>query len=142
MVSRSIEMLSDEDCYALGATMRVGRFVFVDGDGPIALPVNFALVGPDVIFRIETGSGLRRGVGTQASFEIDRIESAEHLGWSVLLRGQAEEVALDEVPDLLQRAGAQFPQPWAAGTHNLWVRLRVRSVTGCRLSAQYFSLVF
>ena len=135
MSSRVVDVLSTEQCHALLVGGGVGRFVYVDEVGPIALPVNYAVVADDILFRIEAASVLRLGVDHQVAFEVDQIDSDEHSGWSVLLRGQAREVPLEEVPSLLEVAGEGFPKPWAAGIHNVWVRIQVQTVSGRRLLA-------
>jgi nitroimidazol reductase NimA-like FMN-containing flavoprotein (pyridoxamine 5'-phosphate oxidase superfamily) len=137
MTTRKIDVLSTEDIYARLASAQVGRLVYMDEEGPAAIPVNFAVLDRDIVFRSETGSGHRHIVSQPVAFEVDDIDEQDNSAWSVLLRGQAHEVPIDEVPRLLALTGSRFPKPWAAGVHNVWFRLEVRSVSGRGLTAAY-----
>lgn len=137
MTARTIDVIPTDECYLLLDSATVGRIAFVDQDGPVAIPVNFAVVDGDIVFRTEATSGLRTGVDHQVGFEADRIDPEAHSGWSVLARGFAYEVPAEEVPEMLAGLRERFPRPWAAGVHNTWVRIEVQAVTGRRLSSPH-----
>src|SRR5437879_4978099 len=46
-----LEVVSAEECRAYLDTHGIGRFVFVDVRGPVAVPVNYRMLGDDVVFR-------------------------------------------------------------------------------------------
>jgi nitroimidazol reductase NimA-like FMN-containing flavoprotein (pyridoxamine 5'-phosphate oxidase superfamily) len=142
MTTRKIDVLSAEDSYERLASAQVGRLVYVDEVGPAAIPVNFAVLDRDIVFRSETSSGHQHIVSQPVGFEVDDIDEQESSGWSVLVRGRAHEVPIDEVPRLLALTGSRFPKPWAAGVHNVWFRLEVQSVSGRRLTAAYTEPAF
>jgi uncharacterized protein len=142
MTQRAIETLSEEECYDLLASETIGRFVFQDAEGLAALPVNYGVAGKQIVFRTDVGSHMREVLGGAVAFEVDHAEHDSGKGWSVLLRGTAEELALEDVHELLQRTHATVPHPWAEGVHNIWLAVTPGKVTGRRLAARYFSPVF
>jgi len=141
VTQRKVEELSRDECLALLPGEKVGRLVFVDSDGPAAVPVNYALAGERIVFRVELHSHLREAVGSPVAFEVDHTEADARSGWSVLLRGSAVEVDLDDVPDLL-REMSEPPRPWAEGIHSVWVAVTAEKVTGRLLSSPFVGEVF
>jgi nitroimidazol reductase NimA-like FMN-containing flavoprotein (pyridoxamine 5'-phosphate oxidase superfamily) len=139
MTQRELETLTSEECYDLLACARVGRLVYIDTEGPIALPVNFALASGAILIRIKAGSKSAATRLPVVGFEIDAIDSDSGAGWSVLLRGPAEELAPESVPELIHAAGGAFPRPWAEGIHNGWLRITPLSISGRRLRAEALS---
>jgi len=134
-MQRKIEELTTEECTTLLGQESVGRLAFVDPDGPVAIPVNFGLAGTLIIFRLEPDSHLRDAVDAPVAFEVDHTDPDTGSGWSVLVRGDADEVDLDHVPDLLRRMAGP-PRPWADGVHSVWVKISPRRVTGRRLTTR------
>ena len=141
MTQRKIDELSRDECLALLPEEAVGRLVYVDAEGPVAVPVNHALAGDQIVFRVEGGSHLREAVGAPVAFEVDHTEPDARSGWSVLVRGTATEVELEDVPDLLKRMSAP-PRPWAEGIHSVWVEITAHKVTGRRLSSPFTGDIF
>jgi len=142
MTQRELEVLTVEECYALLKTAAVGRLVYQDVLGPVAVPVNFALAGRDVVFRVEGGAKRAAMEQPILAFEVDLVDSHQHAGWSVLLRGKGRELPVEEVPQLLRDLHGQFPRPWATGVHNVWLQLTPTVVTGRLLGAEHSVLVF
>ncbi len=142
MTQRALEELSRPECFVLLAAGRVGRLVYVDEQGPVAIPVNYALAGEDIVFRVEQGTKRLALEQPVVAFEVDHIDEAAHSAWSVIVRGSAREVDLDRVPKLLREMGGHPPAPWALGVHNVWVRVVANQVTGRRLGAPGSSTVF
>ena len=133
MAQRVLETLSIEQCYELLAGGRVGRLVYQDDLGPLAVPINYAMNGRDVVFRV--GGGAKRAATQQPllAFEVDDVDAEEHSGWSVIVRGPGTEIELDHVPALLREMHGTFPTPWAQGVHNVWIRIVPETITGRRL---------
>ena len=132
MRQKRLSPLTATECFALLNDDEVGRLIFVDDIGPAALPVNYAIDGESVVFRIEHSSkqfALERAL----AFEVDKIDRSLHSGWSVLVRGTAQELAMDEVAALVRRVTTAFPRPWAEGVHSVWMKLTPTDVTGRRL---------
>lgn len=122
--------LSTEQCFDLLATQQVGRVVFSDDHGPVALPVNFVVQDRTVLLRTEPGNTLARHLSESATcaFEVDEIDPALHTGWSVLVRGSASVVRhLSPAPH------ARWPGPWAPGERHLLLRISPDELSGRRL---------
>jgi nitroimidazol reductase NimA-like FMN-containing flavoprotein (pyridoxamine 5'-phosphate oxidase superfamily) len=127
---RLTELLEDE-CLELLTVKQVGRLAYADQDGPVVVPVNYVLHDRSVLFRTSPHSLLGRNVSNAVvAFEVDDIDDVTESGWSVLVRGRAEYLDVDDLPTSDRR-----PAPWADGGRNLNVRIRPRSVTGRRLLA-------
>jgi transcriptional regulator with XRE-family HTH domain len=111
----------------------VGRIVFVGEEGPTALPVSFALLDGDVVFRTSEQGAIARALepeGVSVGFEVDHIDDALHEGWSVLVHGRAERI-LDDAG--LERARALGIEPWSGAERNVYVRVTAGSITGRRI---------
>ena len=125
----TLTRLSAEECIALIAPGGVGRMLFVEpGRGPVAMPVNYRMDGADVVFRTGAGTGIvgsiRQG---PVSFDVDHLDEALGEGWSVLVTGTASVI---NDPSELERAAGLGVEVWAGGDRPVYVRLRVRQVTG------------
>jgi nitroimidazol reductase NimA-like FMN-containing flavoprotein (pyridoxamine 5'-phosphate oxidase superfamily) len=142
MAQRDLEILSTDECYELLAGSRVGRLVYQDELGPLAVPINYAMSGHNIVFRV--GGGAKQAAVEQPilAFEVDEVDADDHSGWSVVARGPAAELQLEQVPALLRELHGQFPTPWAAGVHNVWVEIVPESVTGRRLGRPRTSTTF
>jgi len=130
-VRPTLDTLTEQRCRELIAAGGVGRVVFDEPRGPVALPVNFKMLGGDVVFRTASSSWLDVAVeNTAISFEVDHIDDALGEGWSVLLRGEAHTVA---DPDERHVVEDLHVTPWAGGERNVYVRLAPREITGRRI---------
>jgi len=126
-----MEVLPRAECLSLLRGSLVGRVVVTDRALPAAFPVNFALLGDDVVFRTTAGSKLEAAsTGAVVAFEVDDLDPVRQTGWSVLIQGRA---GLVEDPIDLARAGALPFQPWAPGRRLEFVRVRSELVSGRRL---------
>jgi nitroimidazol reductase NimA-like FMN-containing flavoprotein (pyridoxamine 5'-phosphate oxidase superfamily) len=107
----------------------IGRLVFDDDRGPMALPVNYVVDGEDVLIATRPYGAIAHWTpGRPVAFEIDDFDAANETGWSVVVRGQAEVPAYGELPDDDRR-----PYPWAEGDRSFHVRVRTTDLTGRRL---------
>jgi nitroimidazol reductase NimA-like FMN-containing flavoprotein (pyridoxamine 5'-phosphate oxidase superfamily) len=127
-----LELLSEPECYDLVRSAAVGRVGVTVGALPVILPVNYACVGRDVVFRTAEGTKLRAAVDRAVvAFEVDAYDPLERSGWSVLLVGEAREIVDPAEVEALEETGLE---PWTDGagrTH--WVRLRPEFVSGRRI---------
>ncbi len=122
--------MDHDECVRLLARGGVGRLVLVTERGPVALPVNFAVLDGDVIFCTTHRSTLASAEGTQAGFEIDHVDEALLEGWSVLATGPVRRISdLDE----LARVQAMPFGPWTGGRRDLCLRLAASEITGRRI---------
>ena len=126
-----LEPLTIDECRALVAPGGVGRVVFVDGDVPVALPVNFRVIGHDILFRTEATSTVLPILSEQRiSFEVDHLDEALVEGWSVLISGNGRAVVDQGEREQVEAIGVS---PWAAGERDTFVRLVPDRVTGRRI---------
>jgi nitroimidazol reductase NimA-like FMN-containing flavoprotein (pyridoxamine 5'-phosphate oxidase superfamily) len=126
-----LEHLTPADCWQLLALSPIGRVgVLVDG-APEIYPVNFVVDERTIVFRTDAGSKLR-GLERSSTvcFEADAINLYEQSGWSVLVKGQAEELTK---ADDVRRAISLPLQFWTFGEKAHWVRVRPVEVTGRRI---------
>ncbi|MBO0821191.1 MAG: pyridoxamine 5'-phosphate oxidase family protein [Nocardiopsaceae bacterium] len=136
MADRVIEELGEERCLSLISGGGVGRIAYTSRFGPAVLPVNYTFSGGAIVFRTaEHGpldEDLRTGIADadyKVAFEIDDIDPASKLGWSVLIQGPAHHVTGPE-EDSVRRACVE---PWAPGPRELFVRIVPSRVTGRRI---------
>jgi uncharacterized protein len=139
MTQRELEDLSSDECFRLLAAASVGRLVYQDDLGPVAVPVNYGMAGQNIVFRVEGGAKRAAMQQPMLAFEVDHLDEDRKSGWSVLVRGVGAEVDLERVPALLRTMDGHFPTPWADGIHNVWLQIVPHTVTGRRLGAELSS---
>jgi nitroimidazol reductase NimA-like FMN-containing flavoprotein (pyridoxamine 5'-phosphate oxidase superfamily) len=137
MPDRVIEELDEDTCLQLISRGGVGRIAYTSRFGPAVLPVNYTLHDGAIVFRTaEHGpldEDLRTGIDGaeyKVAFEIDDIDLARQLGWSVLIQGPAHHVTKAE-RDAALKAGVNA---WAPGERELFVRIVPSRITGRRIS--------
>jgi nitroimidazol reductase NimA-like FMN-containing flavoprotein (pyridoxamine 5'-phosphate oxidase superfamily) len=120
--------LSADECWALAASVPIGRLAWTGPHGPSVIPVNFSVDGRQVQIRTTAYSEAARECDDSlVAFEVDTFDPAEHRGWSVLKRARAH-LGYDAARD---DAG---PEPWVAGPRRLCVRVEVSEITGRRIA--------
>jgi uncharacterized protein len=142
---KELEKLSRQECLELLGQQSVGRLIYFDEIGPIAEPVNYAMAGDAIVVRIDGGSKRQAVTQPVLAFEVDHIDPNHKAGWSVIARGAGQEVPLDDVAALLhqlRQARVDPPRPWASGIHNIWLRIRIHTLSGRRLGRESPPLVF
>jgi nitroimidazol reductase NimA-like FMN-containing flavoprotein (pyridoxamine 5'-phosphate oxidase superfamily) len=105
----------------------LGRVAVKLADDLVILPVYYAVMDDDIVFRTAPGTKLDAAVlKTKVAFEVDGASP----GWSVLVRGHAEEIRNQHDQ---QRARQLLGHDWPAGEREQVVRVRAEQVTGRRL---------
>ena len=125
-------MLSRDECWSLLRRAQVVRLAVVVDGWPVVLPVNHVLDGDDLVIRTEPGtklSAIRRA--GRVAVQADDTDPLYRSGWSVLVRGNAEEVT-DAAE--LARLSSLGLQPWVAGEPRSWVRIHPVGIAGRRLA--------
>jgi nitroimidazol reductase NimA-like FMN-containing flavoprotein (pyridoxamine 5'-phosphate oxidase superfamily) len=98
-------------------------------DDPVILPVFYAMVEDEVVFRTDPGTKLIAAVlETRVAFEVDDRSD----GWSVLVIGHAHEVR--HPSSEMSAIQAPLGDLWPAGERERFVRIEIDRVTGRRLS--------
>src|SRR3954454_14370824 len=126
-----LEILARHECLALLSTNRLGRVAVSMRALPVILPVRYALLGEDIVFR--TGDGTRLGACAEhavVAFEADHVDPSGESAWSVCVTGMAWELRR---PDELRLAGLLPLEPLPASWMDHFVRIRSDVVSGRRL---------
>jgi nitroimidazol reductase NimA-like FMN-containing flavoprotein (pyridoxamine 5'-phosphate oxidase superfamily) len=128
----SMEEIDTEECWRLLRSKSVGRLGTCYGSRPDIFPVNFVVDGDEIVFRTEAGTKLAAATMMPAvAFEVDDVDEARWLAWSVVVHGQAREI--DRYDEILE--AEQLPlETWAPGSKGRWVRVQVAEITGRRVS--------
>jgi hypothetical protein len=126
-----LKTLTSAECFGLLSPGGMGRVAFTTADGPVVLPVNYAMAGRTVIFRTAPDTLLAGYLDCLAAFEVDGLDEALSQGWSVLVTGHAVRVTSEaEVRHHERYAGVR---PWAGGARDVYVRIIPHRITGRRI---------
>ena len=128
MTSRGFDRLGSDECLDLLGRNSFGRIGLKIAEDPIVLPVYYALINDEIVFRTDPGTKLIAAVlETRVAFEVDDREG----GWSVLVVGRAHEVRSPS-PEMTGLQGL-LEDEWPAGERDRVVRIELERVTGRRL---------
>jgi nitroimidazol reductase NimA-like FMN-containing flavoprotein (pyridoxamine 5'-phosphate oxidase superfamily) len=132
-----LEELDEQECRRLVGLGEVGRIAYVGRHDLTVLPVNYRLVGGDILFRTaqdsQTGEDLRTGIEHaeyKVAFEVDHFDEATREGWSVLIQGPAHHVDSPEEQAAAEAAGVR---PWPSGEKDHFIRITPARITGRRV---------
>jgi nitroimidazol reductase NimA-like FMN-containing flavoprotein (pyridoxamine 5'-phosphate oxidase superfamily) len=100
---------------------------------PVVLPVHFALLDGDIVWRSAQGTKLNdASAGFVVAFEVDRYDTDHKQGWSVMVQGLAHVITEAQQ---LNKARALPLESWALeGLADRYVCLVPNIVTGMRIS--------
>ncbi|MBV9920693.1 MAG: pyridoxamine 5'-phosphate oxidase family protein [Pseudonocardia sp.] len=129
----TLQSLTDDECHALLKTQQIGRLGVNAEHYPLIFPVNYGLDGSVVVVRTHPGTKLSAANHANVTFEVDHIDQVGRTGWSVLIRGLAEEVTGAHGAELIERTHAAGAEPWAPGEYGHWLRIIPHDVTGRRI---------
>jgi len=90
---RIMEELNRAQCLELMATMPVGRIGVSVRALPVIVPVNFVVVGENIVFR--TNPATKQGAAAAnavVAFEVNSYAPDGTSGWSVLVQGISSEI--------------------------------------------------
>ena len=130
---RRVQELDVDTCLELLGQRKVGRLGFVDDSGhPVVLPVNYLLDRGSVLIRTGEGSKLATAVRkAPVAFEVDEVDDDLRIGWSVLVKGIADE--LWESPELDRARGLPL-EPIAPGDRRHYLLILSSAITGRRIT--------
>ncbi|HET9730868.1 MAG TPA: pyridoxamine 5'-phosphate oxidase family protein [Acidimicrobiia bacterium] len=130
MTAEGLVVLDESECYLLLHSRTLGR-VGVQIAGELAvLPVFYAVMDRDIVFRTSPGAKLNAAVlGTRVVFEVDNGSPP----WSVMVRGHAHEI---REQDPTVHARSLLGHDWPAGVREHYVRITAEQVTGRRIPAE------
>lgn len=126
-----IEVLSEQQCRELLASQDLGRIAFSIDDQPEVFPVSYAADGTVVVFRTASDNRLQQAVLRRVAFEVDSWDSHTMVGWSVMLKGVAEEVTTGIDPFSAALRGRRV-FPLAPGSRARWIAVYPSEISGRR----------
>ena len=129
----TMQVIPSEECYRLLATQEIGRLGLNAEHYPLIFPVNYALDGTTLVIRTHAGTILRAAEHANVTFQVDEIDRRSRSGWSVLVRGQAEEVGDEHRSEIVARTLASGVEPWAPGDKGHWIRVITHEISGRRI---------
>lgn len=130
------EWIGVEECRRLLASAEVGRIGFVNGDVLEIMPVTYALDGDAVVFATANGTKLWAVTRGPVVFEVDQLDAETRCGWSVVVRGLAQELTAVDSPAALRRVRDLAIHPWAGGFKPYLIRIVPQTLTGRRVAPQ------
>ena len=125
--------LTPDDCLRLLKTVPVGRVGVTIDALPVVLPVNFVVNDDAIVFRTVPGTKLDAATkGMVVAFEADHYgTSTEPWGWSVLVRGVAQEIT---DPTELQAVQTLPLESWALdGSADRYIKIVPTMISGRRV---------
>lgn len=127
---QGLGVLTEQQCLALLGSARLGRIALTDRALPIILPVGFARLDDDLIFRVGQGALSRAArMGQVVCFEVDWADDAFEQAWSVAAIGQ---LSMLQEPARLIRAERLDLMSWSAQCDE-FVQLTPQMISGrCR----------
>jgi Pyridoxamine 5'-phosphate oxidase len=132
--ARQLQELTQTEALRLLSSVPVGRVVFTHHALPAIRPMNHLVIDNKIIIITSLGSAISSQAGsdggTVVAYEADSMDPDTHLGWSVVVIGQADHVASETEAADYRRA----LQSWVAGEMDVIV-IRAELVTGYRLVA-------
>lgn len=139
METEGLEILTEDQCRELLATRDLGRIAFSIGDQSEVFPVNYASDGSVVVFRTASGREPEHSVLRRVAFEVDDWDPAKGAGWSVVVKGVAEEITsgLDPFAEALRRRPVV---PLAPGARERWIAVYPSEITGRRFGRLFLRL--
>ena len=127
LIDEGLEILDEDTCWRLLDMHVIGRVGLNVNGAPAILPVNYRVVGGNIVFA--TGPGLKLDAARHAqtfAFEVDDVDEKTRSGWSVLVVGTAAEL------DAPTRQLCAAMDPWAGGDRSHLVRIEIELMSGRR----------
>jgi nitroimidazol reductase NimA-like FMN-containing flavoprotein (pyridoxamine 5'-phosphate oxidase superfamily) len=129
--SSSIQLIHDDECEELLLAHRWGRLGVQVRDHPEIFPVNYAMDGHRIVFRVDRGTKLASiRQHHMVTFQIDDVDEEQQTGWSVAAVGPVNEVF--DAQDITRLEGLGLVS-WAVSESIHWMRLSPHRLSGRRL---------
>jgi nitroimidazol reductase NimA-like FMN-containing flavoprotein (pyridoxamine 5'-phosphate oxidase superfamily) len=127
-----LEVLDRDECMRLLKTATLGRIGLTTGALPTVLPVNFRVIGDEIVVRTSRGSKLEAATDNAVvAFEVDDFDSMDHTGWSVVVTGVAD--AVTSKADIERLRSVPIGR-WAPSCDDGLVTISTELVSGRRIS--------
>lgn len=126
----NIEILASHQCLEMLRKVSVGHLAVTQNDLPRIFPVNYTVDHGTIVFR--TGPGTKYSTldaQPHVAFEVDSVDPATGMAWSVMIEGIAETFhGIEEIVDSF----SLMLFPWETGPKEYFVRIIPTSMTGHR----------
>ncbi len=99
-------------------------------EAPLVVPVDFVVDDHRVLVRLGPGRLCELTVGRLVAFEVDEVDRSGGTAWSILVRGLASELTVDDIAAL----GDAVPAPSVPDPGHRIVAIRLDAVTGRRFT--------
>jgi len=127
-----LQILDEQECLKLLASVPIGRLVFTLGGLPAVRLVNFVVDDDSIVFATTDGDKYRAAErGDVVAFEVDEVDLDRHLGWTVTAAGRLSVIDPDEAAALRSTLPLR---PWALNRDLHPIRLHIEVLEGRRLS--------
>ena len=133
MSNKRVDLLTTVECRELLDRHHFGRLGLMNYVGvfPSIIPVNYLLDEDKIVIRTDAGSKLNAALrGAPVAFEVDGVDETRQVGWSVVVRGHAEEVTDEDKLAKLRQAPLLA---WHPGPNPRFVQINARQVSGRRI---------
>jgi uncharacterized protein len=126
---QTVDELSESACWALLRTTSVGRLAVWVDDHPDIFPLNYAVDHGTVVFRSRAGTKVSAALSdSPVALEADGYDADTAEAWSVVIRGNAEEIKGQDLMDTID-----LPLfPWQAGDKPRFIRIIPTITSGRR----------
>jgi uncharacterized protein len=129
-MKQTMDELSESACWALLRTTSVGRLAVWVDDHPDIFPLNYAVDHGTVVFRSKAGTKVSAALSdSPVALEADGYDADTAEAWSVVIRGNAEEITAGT--DLIDTLGLPL-FPWQAGEKGRFIRVVPTTTSGRR----------
>jgi len=126
-----IEILPADACLRLLKLGWIGRLAFAIAGRPEIFPVNYAMDGDVIMLRTAPGTKLRHAPHRRVAFEIDGIDYAQAMAWSVVVKGLLEDITNRTDPFSIARRTVHV-DTMAPGERNFSLAIYPAEITGRR----------
>jgi hypothetical protein len=126
----TVDHLSESACWELLRTTSIGRLAVWVEDHPDIFPLNYAVDHGTVVFRSGAGTKISAALSdSPVALEADGYDPETAAAWSVVIRGNAEEISGG--PDLMDTVDLPL-FPWQAGDKGRFIRIVPTTTSGRR----------
>jgi nitroimidazol reductase NimA-like FMN-containing flavoprotein (pyridoxamine 5'-phosphate oxidase superfamily) len=130
----SLDEIGVEECWQLLSSQPIGRVAVIVGHYPLVFPVNYTVDGQAIVYRTNIGTKLWAIHRSNVTFQVDEIDQVHRSGWSVMVKGVAQELSAKRSNQVLASAELAETASWAPGTRDHFIRILPDEVTGRRIS--------
>jgi nitroimidazol reductase NimA-like FMN-containing flavoprotein (pyridoxamine 5'-phosphate oxidase superfamily) len=124
----NIVELTEDRCWELLARKKIGRLAVSITNHPDIFPVNYRVRDQTIVIRTAEGQKLAAAIlGTAVAFEVDALDEDTETGWSIVVKGTADEPK--KLEDYLRAEDLEI-ETWASGEKSRFIIITPSWVSG------------